>query len=392
MKKLILASAILATFSAQAGIGKMDRSVTQHKEFALQSKFDFACHMNAGSATLIDPYWVITANHVSGAKSEGYRNTVTCSSFKKDENGVYQTVHSSRASTDPNGVWGEYEFTDGVYDFALVRLDTPITGIKPAKLPEKGMFSYDEIYEVNTIGFGNYNGRNGGRKFVKYNDTDKKWLAEYKYDPVIMPQSNLQWLAIHGDSGSGITIERDGEFYILGEIGLQYYGELGWQDTYDDVIGRLDSIKHDMKTHGFSYTEVVELSDVKWTHETQNTVDELHAFYSYWRAENMDFNGTYWTEDGGIYNTVYAADGERYTFETVIPANPKAPAFDLFINGRQVAHNIKADKESLLLKVNAFEQKGDQMIVEFKPINIDKNNESVEKILLDHFLVRHAGE
>ena len=47
-----------------------------------------------------------------------------------------------------------------------IHLINSITGIKPAKLPEKGMFSYDEVYEVNTIGFGNYNGRNGGRKFT----------------------------------------------------------------------------------------------------------------------------------------------------------------------------------------------------------------------------------
>ena len=385
MRTIILASAILTAFSAHAGIGKMDRSVSQHKAFALQKKFDFACHMNAGSATLIDPYWVITANHVSGAKSEGYENAVTCSSYEKDEEGKYKVIHTSRATTDPKGEWGEYEFTDGIYDFALVRLDTPITGIKPAKLPEKGMFDYSEIYEVNSVGFGNYNGRNGGQKFVKYNENDKKWLAEYKYDPVILPQSDLQWLIIHGDSGSGITIEREGEFYIIGEIGLQYYGELGWQDTFDDVIGRLDSLNHDMKKHGFSYSESVELQNVKWTSTTQHDVDNLHAFYSYWKAKNMDFNNTYWTEDGGIYNTAYAASGAKYTFETVIPANPKAPAFDVFVNGRQVAHNIKADKESVFLKVNAFEQKGDQMVIEFKPL--EKTN---EKILLDHFLVRTA--
>ncbi|PMH10470.1 trypsin-like serine peptidase [Vibrio splendidus] len=383
MKRIILASAIVATFSAHSGLGKMDRSVTQHKTFALQTQFDFACHMNAGSATLIDPYWVITANHVSGSKSEGYENAVTCSSYEKDENGKFNVIHTSRATTDPDGEWGEYEFTDGIYDFALVRLDTPITGIKPAKLPEKGMFNHSEVYEVNSVGFGNYNGRNGGKKFVKYNDTDKKWLAEYKYNPVIMPQSDLQWLIIHGDSGSGITIERDDEFYIIGEIGLQYYGELGWQDTFDDVLGRLDSLNKDMREHGFSYSKPVNLGDVRWTPSTQNSIEDLHAFYSYWKAGSMDFNGTYWTKDGGIYNTAYAQEGETYTFETVILANPKAPAFDVFVNGRQVAHNIKADKESLFFKVNAFEQKGDQMVIEFKPLE-----QTSEKILLDHFLVR----
>ncbi|WP_232280794.1 hypothetical protein [Vibrio sp. 16] len=83
MNKLLIATAVLASFSANAGLGRADRSVQQHKEFALQSKFDFACHMNAGSATLIDPFWVITADHVSGAKSENYQNRVTCSSFEK---------------------------------------------------------------------------------------------------------------------------------------------------------------------------------------------------------------------------------------------------------------------------------------------------------------------
>jgi len=55
----------------------------------------------------------------------------------------------------------------------------------------------------------------------------------------------------------------------------------------------------------------------------------------------------------------------------------------VFVNGRQVAHNIKADKDSLFFKVNAFEQKGDQMVIEFKPLE-----QTGEKILLDHFLVR----
>ncbi|MFA0273918.1 hypothetical protein AB4500_20685, partial [Vibrio sp. 10N.222.48.A11] len=135
----------------------------------------------------------------------------------------------------------------------------------------------------------------------------------------------------------------------------------------------------------FSYTKPVNLSDVKWTSTTQNDIENLHAFYSYWNADSMDFNGTYWTADGGIYNTAYAIEGEKYTFETVIPVNSKAPAFDVFVNGRQVAHNIKADKESLFLKVNAFEQKGDQLVIEFKPLQ-----STGEKIMLDHFLVRKA--
>lgn len=158
MKKLLIATAVLASLSVNAGLTRFDRSVQQHKEFALQSKFDFACHMNAGSATLIDPFWVVTASHVSGSKSDGYQNTVTCYSYEKDEKGVYQQIKRKVASTDPAGQFGEYNFPykndRGFGDFALVRLDTPITDIKPAKLPKEGMFDYSKVYEVNQIGYG----------------------------------------------------------------------------------------------------------------------------------------------------------------------------------------------------------------------------------------------
>jgi len=165
MKKLLIATAVLASISmtANAGLARYDRSVSQHKTFALQSKFDFACAMNAGSATLIDPYWVVTANHVSGSKADGYENRVSCGTYKKDKNGKYITEKYVYAITDPNGKYGEYEFKDDKYDFALVRLDTPIRGIKPAKLATEALFPKDKRYEVNSVGFGNYNNRNGGK-------------------------------------------------------------------------------------------------------------------------------------------------------------------------------------------------------------------------------------
>lgn len=384
MRKLILIPACLAAFSVQAGLGKMDRSVTQHKEFALQQKFDFACQLNAGSATVIDPFWVITANHVSNSKSEG-NNVLTCASYEKDQHGVYQQIKRQVVTSNSTSEYGEYEFTDGVYDFALVRFDTPIMNIEPAKLPKKDMFSYDETYQVNQVGFGNYNGRNGGTKEVRYNHTDRKWLAESNLAPSIMKETDLHWVAIHGDSGSGITIEHENEFYLLGEIGLQYYGELGWQDTFDDVIQRVDWIQKLMKEHGFSYAEPVALTTVMWDANSHKNISNAQAYYSAWTAHNMDFNQTYWRKDGGIVNTAYVQAGDRYTFETVIPKKPEMPAFDLYVNSRIVAHNIKADKQSLKLTVNAFTNQSDQLVIEFKPLVANGT-----KIVIDHFLVKKA--
>ena len=392
MKKLLIATAVLASISvtATAGVGRYDRSVTQHKAFALQPKFDFACGMNAGSATLIDPFWVITANHVSGSKADAYKNTVACYSYKKDKNGKYSTVKSVSASTDPNGEFGEYEFRDPKYDFALVRLDTPIRGIKPAKLATEEMFPKDKRYEVTEVGFGNYNGRNGGQKYVEYNEVDKKWLAEYSYKPDHFKQSDLQWLAIHGDSGSGITVERDGEFYLLGEIGLQYYTEFGWTDTFEDVAIKLPWIEKAMQEHGFSYTKEVELDSVMWTSSSPENKDDYHAYFSYWKAENVDFSETFWTDEGGLKTMVYAEAGSSYTIDFVVPKDKNTPTFDLFVNGRAVAVNIDvntAKSDALFLKVNAFTIDSDNINVEFKPVG-DLTGKT--KVVLDYFAVKAA--
>ncbi|MEZ8291105.1 trypsin-like serine protease [Vibrio sp. 10N.237.312.B06] len=390
MKKLLVATAVLASFSANAGLTRLDRSVQQHKEFALQTKFDFACKMNAGSATLIDPFWVITASHVSGSKSDGYQNTVTCYSYEKDENGVYQQITHKVASTNPAGQFGEYNFPykndRGFGDFALVRLDTPITEIEPAKLPKKRMFDYSKVYQVNQIGYGNYNHRNGGTKQVMHSEYEDRWLAEYSYDFRTLEKADLNWLTIHGDSGSGITIEKDGELYLIGEIGLQYStSEIGgWTDTFDDVIARLPFIHKTMKEHGFSYAEPIDFDAIKWTSETQNDIDNLHAFYSYWRASNVDFNETKWLNDGSIQSAFYATESDSYTIETVIEKGQKP--FDVFIDGRQVAHNVDATDQALKLTLNAFKAKGDLVKVEFKLI------EPGENLTIDHFLVKSVEQ
>ncbi|CAK4075368.1 trypsin-like serine peptidase [Vibrio sp. 16] len=387
MNKLLIATAVLASFSANAGLGRADRSVQQHKEFALQSKFDFACHMNAGSATLIDPFWVITADHVSGAKSENYQNRVTCSSFEKDEDGVFHQVKSVSAITDPNGEYGEYEFTspDG-RDFALVRLDTPITGIKPAKLPVEGMFDPKEHYKVNQIGYGNYNGRNGGTKYV-YLDRHNRWVTPLVFDDAYTPQTDLQWHSILGDSGSGITVEKDGEFYLLGEIGIQI-GARYWFDTFENTLTRLDFIKQTMQTHGFSYVEEVKLDEVKWTPASPENSEDYHAYFSYWKAESFDFNGTGWYDNGGIYATAYATPGERYSIEFVVPKQAEIPAFDLIVDGRIVAANVDVnsfDSDAIKVTVNEFELKGDAIKVEMQPVG---NLEGKGRIALDYFAIK----
>ncbi|QUM77004.1 trypsin-like serine protease [Moritella sp. 24] len=393
MKKLLIATAILASISmtANAGVGRYDRSVSQFKAFSLQNKFDFACAMNAGSATLIDPYWVITANHVSGSKADGYENRVSCGTYKKDKNGKYITDKYVYAITDPDADFGEYAFRDPKgSDFSLVRLDTPIRGIKPAKLATNSMFPKDAFYEVTNIGFGNYNNRNGGQKFVQYSQVEKAWVAEYSFKPTYLEQSDLQWLVIHGDSGSGITFEKNGESYLFGEIGVQYNTEFGWADTFEDVADKVPWIDKMMKEHGFSYTEEVELDSVMWTSASPENVDDYHAYFSYWKADNIGMSETFWTDDGGLKTMAYADAGSSYSIEFVVPKDKNTPAFDLFVNGRAVAVNIDvntAKTDALFLKVNTFKIDTDNINVEFKPVG-DLTDKT--KIVLDYFAVKAA--
>ncbi|EGU29299.1 trypsin-like serine peptidase [Vibrio scophthalmi] len=385
MKRLLLVLAVIVSFTTSAGSGRTDRSITQHKEFALQTKFDFACGLNGGSATLIDPFWVITANHVSTAKADG-DNTLNCFSFEKDKNGEYKKIRHVVARAEQKNNLGEYEFPyfndRGFGDFALVRLDTPVIGIKPARLPTRDMIDYDKTYTVTQIGFGNYDGRNGGNKQVIYSAYEDRWLAEYSHTPNVMQATELNWLAIHGDSGSGITIERDGEHYIIGEIGLQYSTqELGWSDTFDDVIARLPFIKETIKSQSFAYAEVIDFEQVRWEPQTQESIENLHAGFSHWWALNVDFNGTEWKESGELYSHIYADSGQIYSIEAVIPEG--IAAFDLFVNGRHVAHNIDATEQSLKVTVNAFKQMTDLIKIEFRPIN-----PTGERIILDHLIVK----
>ena len=165
--------------------------------------------------------------------------------------------------------------------------------------------------------------------------------------------------------------------YSTSEIG-------GWTDTFDDVIARLPFIHKTMKDHGFSYAEPIDFDAIKWTPETQNDIDNLHAFYSYWRASNVDFNETKWLNDGSIQSAFYATESDSYTIETVIEKGQKP--FDVFIDGRQVAHNVDATDQALKLTLNAFKAKGDVVKVEFKLI------EPGENLTIDHFLVKSVEQ
>lgn len=389
MKYLLLAASIAVSCSVHAGVGRLDRTIAQHKDFSLQNKFDASCHMNAGSATLIDPYWVITANHVSGAKSENYKNTVTCYSYEKDSKGIYKVTKKVSASSDPKNDYGEYEFTYSdksikeAFDFALVRLDTPITDIKPVQLATEKEFpnvKFGDLITGNVNGFGNYNGRNGGTSTVKYDPRGDYWVSDHRPDKDSEMMSDLHWEVIHGDSGSGITVEKDGELYLLGEIGLT----INAHDTFENIITKADWIKTTMKQHSFSYYEDVVLADVRWSAYSPENSDDYQGYFSYWKAKNADFNLTQWTADGGLVAGMYGDAGEEYTVEMVIPKGKGVPVFDLYVEDKLVAVNVDvehAKTDAVYLKVNAFILNDDIINIEWRP-------KGKGKVILDHLAIK----
>lgn len=384
-------SFLLIALSVSAGTPRLDRSITHHKTFALQSKFNSSCSIGAGSGTLINPYWILTANHVSGSKKDNALNNVSCSKYERDDSGLFIKTYEEKSYTNPKGEDGEYEFIFDknekgypFYDFTLVRLDKPILNIKPAKLPEIGMFDYSKTYQVNQIGYGNYNGRNGGKKYVRYNSETERWKTEYNLINEILPISNLQWLTIHGDSGSGITVEKDGEQYVIGEIGQWATTDLGWAGSFDDVISKIDWIKETMNKYSLSYVENIDLIE-KWGPYSQDEIVNLYAYSSQFNSLNLNFTETNAKENGGYYNYFYAIDGERYTIEALIEEGIKSSNFDVFVNSKQVAHNISVTNRNIKLIINPFTQHGESLIVEFIPI--DKYREPLK---IDYLFVKRV--
>jgi secreted trypsin-like serine protease len=128
------------------------------------------------TGTLISPTVFLTAAHC-GKKGQ---KTATVSFASRYQAGT--NVHVGRYEPDP-----EYREDSELHDIAVVVFKTPVTGIKPARLPEAGLL--DHLHSAGTlklaiftpVGYGSMTPTKGpdGQKF-HYSDTRRRTTISFQ--------------------------------------------------------------------------------------------------------------------------------------------------------------------------------------------------------------------
>jgi V8-like Glu-specific endopeptidase len=146
------------------------------------------------SGTLISPTVFLTAAHCGQGKRGTAR--VTFSSHYKRGDAVYTGRYIPDARYDPEA--------DG-YDIAVVVFDSPIPGIKPARLPAAGLLSRMQAdgslqnAKFTPVGYGSLNPSKGAHK-LKYVYTDTRSQTSISYEG-----RTHTWLRLRPDLGDGST-------------------------------------------------------------------------------------------------------------------------------------------------------------------------------------------
>ena len=146
------------------------------------------------SGTLISPTVFLTAAHCGHGKPGTAR--VTFSSHYKRGDAVYtgRYIPDDRYDSQAEG-----------YDIAVVVFNSPIPGIKPARLPAAGLLSRMQAdgslqnAKFTPVGYGSLNPSRGARK-LKYIYTDTRSETSISYE-----ERTRMWLRLRPDVGEGST-------------------------------------------------------------------------------------------------------------------------------------------------------------------------------------------
>lgn len=156
--RALVASVILAGLSASswAGVIRDDRSdsvytgMAQNPAFAASGRLviQVGRGMATCSATLIAPDWILTAGHC--AVMEDGPNTSQTFVISTPIGLVSHPIRVEEVYVHSGWITGGFSLQSG-YDLALMKLETPVVGVKPAVL-ETSANSIGKVF--TTVGFG----------------------------------------------------------------------------------------------------------------------------------------------------------------------------------------------------------------------------------------------
>lgn len=241
---LTLCVLFVVSSSASAAVIHIDTPSSEYEAYA--SNFPSVGYLEAslgsdsafgGSATLIDPYWILTAAHVADKDNFTWKFGIGSNSI--DGSGVEYEVAE---------VFLHPDFTTiGVSpDIALMRLVNPVTNVTPSTL-FTGTLQIEEL--VSIVGYGAWGTPNGfnpydGNKRAIINEIvsfgnsffgvpEDHVMTEF-IPPGFSDAQRLGGTGSNGDSGGGWFADINGEMQLVGVSGFQ----IG-QPAYLSITGGL---------------------------------------------------------------------------------------------------------------------------------------------------------
>lgn len=277
--KLIKNIAILSLLPTSAfAIGLLDRGADLYDNSSLRHSMQgngFAVVKGSCcTGTLIDPYWVITADHVSSSKW-------SVNKYEEKTEGNYTIVAQQKTQLDmTNDPWGKVKWIikdkhGENIDLAIFKLNKPFDIIKPA-----------EIYDFRKLGFelggklGYVPNRSGSQQivgtFTHRADKDYKtwprtgWL-DVSYTG--LPHTKYESDIAGGDSGSGVYVEHKDKIYLVGAMAMTFRvgsktGQSGMSASY--FLEQIEKIMADN-----AYIKSLSLQD--WKVETSKLQEVFHS-------------------------------------------------------------------------------------------------------------------
>lgn len=212
----------VAFTTSTAIIIRHDREDIRYLE--LGQGFPSLCHLNLpdGQGTLIAPQWILTAAHVARDLKWGHRVTIGNKEFEIRSVLIHPEWRTSR------------------HDIALVKLNKPVSHVKPTPLYKKQNETGRIITIVGKGDFGtgltgptNNDGMVRGAR-NKIDEVNNAWII-FKFDE---PNEalDLEGISGPGDSGGPAYIEEDGKWYVAGVSAIQSFAKLGLREGRYGVL------------------------------------------------------------------------------------------------------------------------------------------------------------